>query len=403
MRRLQARIVKTAYTTINAALRTAAFLRWPLSKPATANRICIFRIGHIGDIACALPAISSIRRAYPDAHLTLLTSPGQRGIPGAADVLADAKWIDELRIYHTDDIDTLAKQWSLVRSLRARRFDVWIDLPNNLSTISRQCRDMLFASLVAPKWARGWRIDTLKWAARAQSEYLHFPNEVDRLIRIVRESGVDVAEAAFPIARTPDTRARIDVLMRTLSLTPDRLIALAPEAKRSTNLWPAERFAEAGRELARHGYTIVLIAGKSESLACAQIAAQIGTSAHSVAGTLSVAESCELLRRCRLLICLDSGTQHLAAAIGTPCLSLFSFWQMRGKWHPHGPRNVVLQKWVPCHTCLLDECPNCNRCMKAIEVAEVVRQAATMLEIDAARASIQRSTRSPAIAEAAAA
>ena len=129
---------------------------------------------------------------------------------------------------------------------------------------------------------------------------------------------------------------------------------------------------------------VVLIASGAEADLCKELALQIGPRANSFAGELSLPESIELLRRCRLLICVDSGVQHLAAAVGTPCISLFSFWQMRGKWHPYGSRNLVLQKWVPCHTCLLEFCPNDNRCMKAIGVEEVARHAAQMLHGQAA-------------------
>ena len=342
--------------------------------------MCVFRIGHIGDIVCALPAIAIVRRAYPNARLTLLTSPGRRGMAGAADVLAGSTGlIDELWVYHTEDIDTFAKQRALLRDVRSRGFDVWIDLPNNLTTFSRQVRDMTFAWVAGARWARGWTIDTLNWAAQAQSEYLHFSDEVERTLAIVSGAGMELRDESFAIPRPESARARIDELSRANNLPQARLVAIAPGAKRSTNLWLPERFVEVGRELVREGYTVLLIGGISEAEICGQIAEQIGAHAHSFGGQLSVVESCELLRRCRLAVCLDSGVQHLASAVGTQCISLFSFWQMRGKWHPHGSRNVVLQKWVPCHTCLLEDCPNGNICMKAIEVEEVVRYASQML------------------------
>ena len=58
-----------------------------------------------------------------------------------------------------------------------------------------------------------------------------------------------------------------------------------------------------------------------------------------------------------------------------------------GKWWPHGETNVVIEKQVPCHTCLLDECPIGNACIKAIEVEKVVRHAAAMLGPGGERAS----------------
>jgi ADP-heptose:LPS heptosyltransferase len=297
-------------------------------------------------------------------------------------VLAGSDVIDDLWVYHTEDIDSFSKQSALLRDVRARGFDVWIDLPNNLTTVSRQVRDMTFARMAGAKWARGWRIDSLNWAAQAQSEYLHFSNEVERTLEVVRSSGVPIGEERFPIARPPGPKARVEELLRAAGLQAGRLVVIAPGAKRSTNLWEPERFVAVGRELARRGYAILLIGGKSEAAVCESLATLIDGQSRSFAGELSVVESVELLRRCSLAVCVDSGVQHLAAAVGTPCVSLFSFWQMRGKWHPYGARNVVLQKWVPCHTCLLEECPNGNRCMKEITVDDVTRAAENFLVRD---------------------
>jgi asparagine synthase (glutamine-hydrolysing) len=378
-RRVQASMARASYSVTNGLLGGAACVLWPGRRPVSVKRVCVFRIGNIGDIVCALPAIRAVRLAYPDAHLTLLTSPGRRGMPGAVEVLDGVQWIDKIRVYYTDDIVTRAKRSALLKEMRAQRFDVWIDLPNNLTTVSRQFRDMAFSRMTGTKWARGWRIDALTWAAQAQSEHLDFANEVDRTMTSVRKFGFS-GETDFALPRMPHVTARIDDLIRANGLSVDRLVAIAPGAKRSTNLWFPERFVQVGRELSVRGDTIVLIGGKTDAAVCQRIAAQIGSKATSFAGDLSVAESCELLRRCNLVVCLDSGVQHLASAVGTPCISLFSFWQMRGKWHPYGRRNIVLQKWVPCHTCLAEECPNGNLCMKAIEAEEVVRHARQMLD-----------------------
>jgi len=375
---IEALLVSVLYKCVNALLRGLAILLWPRRRPTSAERVCVFRIGHIGDVVCALPAIRSVRRAYPNAHLTLLTSPGPTG-PGVAELLPGNDWINELRVYYSGDIESLAQRRKLLRELRARRFDVWIDLPNDLSSISRQFRDMTFAWMAGARWARGWCINTIRLAAQAQSEHLQFSNEVDRTLDIVKRAGIPITEIDFGLPRLPTVQARIDELLQAKGLQSILLVAIAPGAKRSTNHWPAERFAEVGRRLADSNSAVVLIAGGAEANLCEGLALQIGAHAHSFAGELSLPESIELLRRCRLLICVDSGVQHLAAAVGTQCISLFSFWQMRGKWHPYGSRNVVLQKWVPCHTCLLEDCPHENQCMRSIEVKEVVQHATKMI------------------------
>ena len=71
----------------------------------------------------------AIRRAYPAAHLTLVTSPGKAGSVGARELLDGVSWIDEIVVYHAEDIATARGRLELVRNLRARKFDVWIELP----------------------------------------------------------------------------------------------------------------------------------------------------------------------------------------------------------------------------------------------------------------------------------
>ena len=71
----------------------------------------------------------AIRRAYPDAHLTLLTTPGTyRRSRHAEDLLGEADWIDEILIYDLDEIAKYKGRLALGRKLRARKFDVWFDL-----------------------------------------------------------------------------------------------------------------------------------------------------------------------------------------------------------------------------------------------------------------------------------
>jgi heptosyltransferase-2 len=129
---------------------------------------------------------------------------------------------------------------------------------------------------------------------------------------------------------------------------------------------------------------VVVLGGPGDAAECGAIASAIGPGAHSLAGALSLEESCELLRRCELLVCLDSGVQHLASAVGTPCVSLFSCWQMRGKWRPYGERNVVLQKWVDCHTCMLERCPRDNMCIKKISAEDVAHALVSRFPTDRA-------------------
>ena len=119
---------------------------------------------------------------------------------------------------------------------------------------------------------------------------------------------------------------------------------MAPGAKRSLSLWPVERFVAVGQHLTTKGFRVVVLGGIADVSVCQAVAEGIAGETINLAGRTSLKESCEVLKRCSLLICNDSGVQHLASAVGTACISIFSAHDMPGKWHPYGPENVVLTK-----------------------------------------------------------
>lgn len=357
-----------------AALRK---ILWPGKRPQSADRVCVYRIGNVGDAVCALPAIHAVRQAYPQAHLTLVTSPGRRDLPSAFDLLNGADWLDEIYIYYAEDVAGIMARLRLVRELRSRMFDVWFEIPQDVGFITA-LRNMVVARAAGPRWGYGWRVCTVRFARQAQSESAEAPNEVERLAAIVKAAGLAVSPS-FPLPLNGEHRRRVDEVLSAGGLDGRPLVAIAPGAKRPTNRWPAERFAEVARHLAQRGYSIAVLGGASDHEVCNQIAEAGNSRTLSLAGRTSLLESCEVLRRCQLLICNDSGVQHLAAAVGVPCVSLFSFREIRGKWRPYGSRHVVLQKWVECHSCLLEVCPYDNRCIKKIQVSGVLSSADRLL------------------------
>ena len=91
-------------------------------------------------------------------------------------------------------------------------------------------------------------------------------------------------------------------------------------------------------------------------------------------------QSAALLDRCKLFVGNDTGTMHLAAAGGLPCVALFSARDEQGKWDPMGGPHHVIRKSVPCAGCMLVQCVERDRlCLRLIEVDEVVAAAEDLL------------------------
>lgn len=365
----------------NACIAALRMALWPRRRPTHAARVCVYRVGAIGDLVCATPALWAIRRSYPDAHLTLLTTPGKYGHSRHADdLLGRAGWLDEIILYDLDEIRTIRDRLTFAARLRARKFDVWIDLTLDRAKFTRIIRDMLLARMLGVRWAFGWRLEHIGFAARAEAEVREFPDEVERLAALLCAGGIDGDATIFPALAEPrDDRPA--PFHRDLRIDGRRLVAIAPGARRSCNLWPTDRFAEVCMELIANGVEVILIGGVDDYSLCEEIISHSGHGASNLAGELSLRESCALLRRCDLVICVDSGPQHLAAAVGTRCVALFSQRNQRRRWYPHGSGHLVLEGSVECHTCLLDTCPYDNRCMKQITVEQVLAAARASLRI----------------------
>ena len=382
--RQQALAANALRTSANAILNGVARCAWPRRRPLDAKRVCIYRIGNIGDTACAIPAMCAIRRAYPAAHLTLVTSPGKAGAVGARDLLDGVSWLDEILVYHSEDIATARGQLELMRNLRARKFDVWIELSVVAAPLLTLFRNLIAARSAGARWGFGWRYEP-RFAARSQTLFNHFPDEVERLLEIVRSAGFAADDADFPLELADSNRRAVTALLDLSGAggpargSDEPMIAFAPGAKLEPNRWPADRFIEVGNSLAARGYRIVVLGGASDASMCDRIAKAIGRNSTSLAGKTTVRDSCEVLARCAMLICNDSGVQHLAVAVGTPCVSLFTRREFPGMWWPHGPQHEVLLKEVECHTCFLDACPYDNKCIKAIGVDEVIAAAGRVL------------------------
>jgi ADP-heptose:LPS heptosyltransferase len=238
---------------------------------------------------------------------------------------------------------------------------------------------MSFARLAGARWGAGWTFQSSKLWPRLQSECRQFPNQVERLLAIVRREGITPGSVEFGFPETPEVEGRASSMLTAMRLSPDAaLVALAPGAKRTTNRWFPERFGEVGQYLTRQGYRVILVGAASDRELCESIASAIGEGAVSIAGRTDIPLLAALLRRCRLLIAVDSGVLHIAAAVGTPCVSIFSARDFHGRWHPYGVHRVI-EKRVPCHTCLVEHCPNNNWCMREITVREVKMAAQTLM------------------------
>jgi heptosyltransferase-2 len=180
-----------------------------------------------------------------------------------------------------------------------------------------------------------------------------------------------------------DDRASVDGLIQDhRALGPDfdsrQMIALAPGSVWRTKRWPRERYEELGRLLVSDGFSLVLIGGPEDRELCASISEGVSEERTiNAAGRLSLLQSAELIRRCRVIVSNDSAPMHLAGAVQTPVVAMFGPTVPEFGFAPKGDRDVVLGiSNLSCRPCSIhggEKCPiRTFDCMVRL-TADVVR------------------------------
>ena len=368
------RMSRTGARLFLSALRFVLFRNIRHLTEQSPKRILVFRIGNIGDILVTVPALDAVRKRLPDAHITLATSPGPPGAPGAEHILPAGRWFDELLVYHTPDVKSWKGRQQLLKRLCAGRYELFVELSNQQSRLRDELRNMLVAMLAGCRFAVGFEISQQGRFLREQALHVAQMQEGLRIYRSV-ESSLSLDSYRFtPLPVSDSSRKAVSDLLRGLGIPDDEpFVVIHAGAKRHTNQWPKEWFARVADELmGRWGARVVLTGGAAERPLVDQITRQMRGTPTVICGQVDLPQMAALLERCSLYIGNDTGPMHIAAAVGTPTVSIFSARDFPGRWHPLGAGHTVLRRDAPCSPCFKEQCDRDLICLKAITVDDVL-------------------------------
>lgn len=343
------------------------------------QRVLIFRIGELGDTLVSLPAIQAVRDHFSSAHITLLcNSDANGGNVNVRDVVPQGL-IDEWIQYPV--VNGMKERLNLVLNLRRRSFDTLVYLAPRLRHHQAVERDLLFfriAGITNVIGAKGIQPLT-------RNEHQPLPevtNEVDHLLERIALGGIAVpkqgeAKVELHLTSVEHERAITWLKERFKSFETQQLVGFGPGSKWPSKIWPEERYEEVGRLLIdQFDVYPIVFGGKADREQGQRLISAWGRGANA-AGELSVREAAATLSHCRMYVGNDTGTMHLAAAVGTPCVVAMSALDWPNHWYPYGDGHLVLRKTVPCEGCLLKVCDRDLKCLKdisALEMADACRK-----------------------------
>ncbi len=340
------------------------------------KRILITRTDRMGDVVLSTPAIQALREAYPRAYIAMMVSPYTREIVEGNPCLDEIIILDKKKEHKS--IGGIVK---LAVSLKRKKFDAAFIL-------HPETRANLIVFLAGIPRRIGY---DRKSGFLLTDRFLHHKHrgqkhEIEYTLDLLRYMGIDHAKPRLHVPVRIESEQWAEQFLQEQDIGPrDAILAVHPSSSCISRKWPLERFAEAADRLSKkYAMKVMVIAAASDTAAADELVKMMRCKAVNAAGRTTISQMASLLKRAALFISNDSGPVHVAAAVGTPVISLFGRNQ-RGisprRWRPVGEKSMFLHKNIGCAQCLAHNCVKGFACLKAISVDEVVQAAEKILAI----------------------
>lgn len=388
--RTQALFIGFCYDAINFLFKIFSLILWPTKIQSQPQKICVYRIGNIGDIICTIPALIAVRKTYPKAHITLLTSPGRKGSPGAKELLGNAWFMDKLWVYYADEISGLRKTSEFIKKIRAEKFDLMVYLPQELITLKTLFRNFIFIKLCGIRKVIGFEYSTIKFWTRQQSKIYQFDNEPDRLINLLKRWHIPISsEVEYDLPIPQNIQESALKIIDEYDIKSKLLFGIMPSASYDDNQWALDNFIEVGKFILQKykDCQIVILGGPGDKDKGKYIKNKIGEKeVIDLCGKTSLLETAFIINKLTLLVSNNTGLMHMAALAGIKVATIFSPAELNGKWSPYGKNSKeIINRQAP-------ECDgyyyrdyyrkkfNCHKRINDVTVEEVKKEIINLMK-----------------------
>ena len=343
-----------------------------------AKNILAVRLDNIGDVVMLGPALRAVKETSPQARLTLLASPaGSTAVPLLP-------WVDDVITWRPiwQDVGGRmsfhpAHERELINMLAERHFDAALIFTSFSQTPHTPGYVCYLAGIpLRAGESKEFGGSTLTTELKGSDDDLH---QVERNLRLVEHLGFVARDRRLMLAIPEEARQAVPSLLERAGLNPDAPFLLVhPGASAQARRYPVERFGIVARLLTRRGWPILVTGVEREAVLLAELM-QLAPDARCLVGGATLAEYAALVERAALVICNDTLPMHLADAVGTPEVVLFSGTDYEEQWRPRATAHRLLRRPTSCHPCYLFECPIGLPCLD-IPPEEVVENCDAVLE-----------------------
>jgi heptosyltransferase-2 len=329
-------------------------------KALKADRVLCVAPHWVGDSLFFLPAVDALRRRFPQASFGLLAKAGIAGL------LKESG-----RFQRVHALPAGAGRWDRFLAhwrLRDEGYDLAVVFPDSFS--SALAAFLAGASVRVGRSGEGRSFllsRGLRLPPRTRRTHV-----VDEYLALVEACGASAGpeERVPTLPLSPEGMEERQRLFREHGLEGNGLlIALCPTtAYGSSKQWPLEHWGALAQELKRRRFKVALFCAPAERPDMEALARKAG--APLLAPGLAGLAAC--LRSCEALVANDSGSLHLAAAVGARCLGLYGS-SDPGWSGPRSPRAEALYLGLDCSPCYARTCPlGHHNCLETLSVDQAL-------------------------------
>jgi heptosyltransferase-1 len=323
------------------------------------KRILLILHGSIGDVTRALPLANLIHRGFPQAALAWAVEPPS--LP----LVEHHPAVDEVILF--DRPHWWNQLGPFLRKIRAGRFDLVLDLQRHLKSgiISRWSG--------APNRLGFHRLDCKEFNWIFNNH--HIPalgngiSKFNHYLKFAEYLGLVPEPVEWKLSLTKEEQVGVDHHLANVR----RAFATLFVGSRweSKGWFPAQISSCASLMQERYGLGIVLLGSETDAALAREVELSCGRDIANLVGRTSLKEAVGIIARAKIAVGPDTGLMHIAAAVGTPVISLWGA-TSPSRTGPYGFEELAIQGKADCSPCYRRHCPIGRVCMKSIDVETIM-------------------------------
>lgn len=346
------------------------------------ERILVYRLGSLGDTIVALPSLHLIAKAFPNAERRMLCNFPINGKAAPAEAILNNSGLIQSYIPYSVGLRKPMKLFRLMQTIRKWKPSVLVYLAAPRGRLA-VIRDAFFFKLCGIKTLIGVPYSKELRQNILNEEDKQLEYETSRLLRCLKILGsVDLNNLQnWDLHITEAEKQSVDNYLSHCEGL-NSYFACSIGTKANVKDWGSENwnnFLEKLSEL--YPNTGMVFLGATDEFERSENALNYWKGPKlNLCGKLSPRESAVVMQGAEIFIGHDSGPMHLASAMGTSCVAIFSARNKPKVWFPYGNNHKVIYHQTECFGCGLEVCAeNSKKCITSISVSEVINSVTELL------------------------